>query len=105
MSKSSDLDVGQGETIVTTAGARVPLLTGARGEIAVLSVSIKALTTNTGKIYVGDHEASSTNGRDLDPGEPIDLSTDRPDRAIDLSKIFIDADVNGEGVRFLYLRE
>ena len=105
MSKSSDLDVGQGEKTVTAAGTREPLFAGRTEEIKVLSVTIKALSTNTGKVYIGDHTVASTNGFDLDPRDSLDLSTDRADRAIDLSKIFVDAAVNGEGVRFIYLRE
>jgi len=105
MSESSDLDVGQGEKTVTAAGTREALLTGSRGEVAVLSVTIKALSTNTGKIYVGDHTVASTNGFDLDPRDGVTLQTDNPEHLINLSKIFLDAAVSGEGVRFIYLRE
>lgn len=105
MSLSTDLDVGQGEKTVTTAGTREPLLTGNREDLAVLSVTIKALSTNTGKVYIGDHAVASTNGLDLDPRDSLDLATDRPDRAINLGNIWVDVAVDGEGVRFIFLRE
>lgn len=105
MSLSSDLDVGQGEKTVAAAGTAEALLAGPTTEIKVLSVTIKALSTNTGKVYIGDHTVAAANGFDLDPKDSLDLATDRADRAIDLSKIFVDAAQNGEGVRFIYLRE
>jgi len=103
LSESSDLDVGQGEKTVTAAGTAERLATGSRYNVAVLSVTIKALSTNTGKIYVGDHEVASTNGLDLDPRDSVDLvGTEK--HPINLSKIYIDSAVNGEGVRFIFLR-
>ena len=105
MSKSSDLDLGQGEKTVTASGTAERLLTGARGEVAVISVTIKALSTNTGKVYVGGHDVSTANGFDLDPRDSIELATDRTTRAINLADIYLDVDTGGEGVRFIYLRE
>ena len=105
MSLSSALDIGQGEKTVTAAGTREKLFTGRPEDINVLSVTIKALSTNTGKVYIGDHAVAAANGFDLDPRDSLDLATDRADRAIDLSKIYVDAAVSGEGVRFFFVRE
>jgi len=105
MSESSDLDVGQGEKTVTAAGTREPLSTGKREDVAVLSVTIKALSSNTDKVYIGDHNVASTNGFPLDPRDGVTLETDDPKHLINLSKIYIDSAVNGEGVRFIFLRE
>lgn len=105
MSLSSALDIGQGEKTVTAAGTREPLFAGSSQDIMVLSVTIKALSTNTGKAYVGDQTVAAANGFDLDPRDSVDLYTDRADRPIDLSKIFVDVAVSGEGVRFILLRE
>lgn len=105
MSQSSDLDVGSGAKTVTTAGTREPLLTGRREEVAVLSVTIKALSTNTGKVYVGDHAVASTNGFPLDANDSLDYATGDRSRLINLSQIYLDVDTNGEGVRYTYLRE
>lgn len=101
---SSDLDVGNGEKTVTAAGTRERLVAGSRDETAVLSVTIKALSTNTGKVYIGDHTVASTNGLDLDPRDSLDLVGVKGS-LISLSSIYIDSAVNGEGVRFIYLRE
>lgn len=105
MSVSTDLYLDSEEKTVTAAGTREPLKTGQRSEVAVLSVTIKALSTNTGKIYIGGDAVASTNGFDLDPRDSLDLSTDRLDKAINLADIWIDAAVSGEGVRIIYLRE
>lgn len=76
---------------VTTAGTRVALA----GSTSIKSVSVKALSTNTGKIYLGNSTVASTNGMQLDAGDSATVEIDN------LSKVFIDSDVNGEGVTYL----
>jgi len=58
-------------------------------------VYIKAMTSNTGNLYVGDSAVSSANGFPLAAGEQISLQTR------DLSKIYLDTDTGGEGVKFI----
>jgi hypothetical protein len=65
------------------------------GPTAIVSVTIKALGDNTGNIYVGDSSVDSSNGFILEPGDSVSLDID------DLSDVYIDAQVNGEGVSYL----
>lgn len=80
-----------GKTTVTTAGTRVTLAAAQ----AVKGVTIKALSINTGFIYVGNASVSSANGLQLRPGESVSLSI------ANLNTVNLDASVNGEGVTYL----
>ena len=84
--------VGSGKTTVTTAGTQVVL----SSSTATASVTIKALATNTGYIYVGASTVSSTDGFQLQAGEVVSMDVDN------LSDIWIDSSVNGEGVSYIY---
>ncbi len=105
MPESSDLDVEHGATTVTTGGVRVHLATGDRATVAMLSVTVKAYTTNAGKVYVGGEGVTTANGFDLDPGDSITFTTDSTRKAINLSKIWLDADNDGDNVRWIALRD
>ena len=61
---------------------------------------VKALLANTNNIYVGNvnGDVASTNGMELDAGDPIIFNY-----VGDLNNIWIDADTNGEGVSWLLL--
>jgi len=85
--------IGSGQKNVTTAGTQLVLA----GNVKCGTVVIKALAANTGKIYVGDSTVSSTTGFILDAGETISFDIDN------LSDIYIDSSVNGEGVSYVYL--
>lgn len=85
--------VGNGLTTVTTAGTAVPI----SSSTAVKSVTVRALKINTGYIYVGSSSVSSSNGFQLSAQETVSLDIDN------LSKVYIDSSVNGEGVTFIYL--
>lgn len=85
--------VGSGKTSVTTAGTRVALA----ASTAVKSITIRALATNTGLIYVGSSSVSSSNGFQLSSDETVSLDLDN------LNKVNIDSAVNGEGVTYIYL--
>lgn len=80
-----------GKKTVTTAGTRVTLASSQ----AVKSVTIKALSTNTGFIYVGDTSVASTNGLQLEAGETISLDI------ANLNTVNLDSSVNGEGVTYI----
>lgn len=87
--------VNYGEQTVTTHGTAEALnggtsLTVPRGA----ELLIYALDTNTGKIYVGDSGVTSSNGMPLDPKETMNVKIN------DVSTIYIDSDVDGEGVRW-----
>jgi hypothetical protein len=88
---------------VTTAGTDVQLTSTATNAYAP---KIKAKTGNTGFIYVGVEGVSATTGYELDADQVLDLSDALGlDKAIpiDLSLIWLDSSVNGEGVCVSYL--
>jgi hypothetical protein len=103
-----DLELIPGQKTVTTAGTREPLSTGMPENIKVIALQIRAHKTNTGNIYVGDVGVSNTNSYIMAAGENIDLALniEEIDRGIriNLSQIYLDSAVNGEGVSFLALR-
>lgn len=84
--------VGNGVQTVPTAGVSVQLASSN----ATQTVTVRAFATNTGKIYVGSSTVSSANGFQLSPQETISLDI------ANISSIWIDADVSGEGVSYIY---
>ncbi len=87
--------VGSGQTVVAAAGTRVQLTATST---PILSVTVKALSTNTGIVYVGGADVSAANGLELiNPGESVSVDVDN------LTDVWIDAAVNGEGVSYIYL--
>lgn len=89
------------QKLVTTAGTSVALYAT---EKLLPKVKVRALTTNTGAIYIGDSTVSASIGYPLAAGVELDLddllSSDSD--VIDISKIYIDSAVNGEGVALIY---
>ncbi len=77
---------------VTTAGTRVQL---SGSSVPIRSVCVKALTGNTGKMYVGDITVSSSIGYELPKDVSICLDVNN------LNLIYIDSSVNGEKVSYL----
>lgn len=90
-SSNSPTAVLNGETTVTTAGTRVVLASST----SCKSVTVKALPTNTGYIYVGNSTVDSTNGLILQAADSISLDI------ANLSSVYIDSQYNGEGVTYL----
>jgi hypothetical protein len=86
---------------VTTAGTRVALSATKK---VVRKLKVRALTTNTGVIYLGDVTVASTNGYPLAAGVELDVTSIFPNDncAVDLNTLYIDAAVNGEGLAFTY---
>lgn len=79
-----------GQKNVTTAGTQVAL--GTTQVYKELTVIAKA--TNTGNIYVGDSTVDSTTGAILPAGGFLTF------HFVDIADVYIDSDVNGEGVSF-----
>jgi hypothetical protein len=77
--------------VTTNAGTAVALTTST----AIKSVSVKALAANTGIVYVGTSSVSSSNGYELNAGEAIDIDHN------DLSEVYIDVSVDGEGACYI----
>lgn len=94
---SSVTSINQGIKTVTTAGTDVALA----GSTACKTVTVQAQTDNTGLIAVGGSGVDATeatgNGVILYPGDSYEFDIDN------LSKVFIDSTVNGEGVRYAFL--
>lgn len=85
--------IGDGYKAVTTAGVKEALASSTQCRYVI----IMALSSNTGNIYIGGTTVSSTSGRAL-----VSLQSEKID--IDnLNKIYIDSDVNGEGVMYTYV--
>ena len=89
--------IAHGVKVVTTAGTDVPLVATST---PAKWVDIQAQTDNTGIIAVGaagvDATVATGTGKSLAAGESLLYPID------DLADIYIDATVNGEGVRFTY---
>jgi hypothetical protein len=78
--------------VTTNAGSRVQL---SAVSTSIKSVSIKALATNTGTVYVGNSTVASTNGYQLAAGDAIDVDVNN------LNGVYIDVSVNGEGITYI----
>lgn len=84
-----------GHKTVTTAGTQVQLSSSS----AVFGAcTIKALSTNTGSIWVGLSSVSSSDGFELDASESISIDIQG------IAHIYIDSDTNGEGVSYLCVK-
>lgn len=88
--------IHSGQKTVATAGSAEVL---AAASTAIKAVAIKALPTNTGKVYVGDSGVSSANGFVLSVNEGVCLDVDN------LQDIYLDVSVNGEGASYVYISE
>jgi hypothetical protein len=82
-----------GEKTVTTSGTAEAL--GA--SLAIKSIYIRAKTANTGNVYVGDSNVDKTTSQQIILNAGSAVSMDIANRA----SIYIDADVNLEGVDYL----
>lgn len=84
-----------GRQVVTTAGTRVQLSTT---QTSVLEVTITAETDNTGYIVVGGATVvaslSTRRGTPLSAGDSYTVAVN------DLSDVYIDSTVNGDGVTY-----
>lgn len=69
-------------------GTSLPVPNGA-------TVSVTALPSNTGNVYVGDSSVSATTGDVLTPDTSVELPV------TDVSSIYIDVDTGGEGVSWI----
>lgn len=85
--------LGDGAKTVTTAGTRVQL---SAISVPTLRITVRANSANTGYVYVGGSTVSSTSGIYLGPQDSLLLAVGN------LNAVYIDADVNGEGVKFTY---
>jgi hypothetical protein len=87
--------LGNGSQTVSSSGTAVQLGT----PTAITSITIRATSTNSGKIYVGTSSVDSTNGFQLSPSETVSLDISN------LGTVYIDADNNGSSVTYIYLAQ
>jgi carbohydrate-binding DOMON domain-containing protein len=84
-----------GRKTVTTAGTAVPLTTAVT---QTLEVDVTALAANTGVVVVGAStvvaSVSTQRGTYLNPGDTKTFHN------VDLSAVYVDSAVNGEGVAY-----
>lgn len=89
--------ITSGRKVVTTAGTSVKLIAVVT---AIKEVVVTAETDNTSTIVVGGSTVvaaiATRQGTPLEAGDSITINID------DLSKVYIDSLVNGEGVTFTY---
>ena len=86
---------------VTSAGTAEAM---AASRIMCTWCVIQPLAGNTGKVYIGDSTVSSSTGIWLDAalGQSLTIPDVTAPLPWDLSVIYVDAAVNGEGVNFFY---
>lgn len=89
--------IGDGVKSVTTAGTAVQL---SSSSIPCRMVEVQARAGNTGKIAVGASTVVATAGSErgiiLQPGQSASF------RVKDVSTLYLDASVSGEGVSYVY---
>lgn len=83
-------NIYSGKVNVAISGTEVIL-----GSAIISSVTIKALSANTGIIYVGAGGVSSANGFQLAAGDTVSIDISN------LATVWIDSSVNGEGITYL----
>ena len=93
MANSKGDNLLSGEKTVAAAGTAEALA----GEDFVQAITIIAKATNTGQVYIGASDVDSSTNDGLDAGEVIAFDVVG---SMNLAKVFIDSDVNGEGVDF-----
>jgi len=84
--------IRHGQTVVASAGTEVTLTTT---QAIVTGVIVKALSTNTDLMYVGANPVTSSTGFELAAGEQVFIAV------ADLTTVWIDSAVNGEGVSWI----
>lgn len=83
--------VSNGQKTVSSAGTAEAIA----ASTPVNGVIIQALSDNVGNVYVGDSSVDSSNGMELQPGQATSVAIDN------LSKVYVDADNNDDGVCFI----
>jgi hypothetical protein len=87
-----------GRKLVTTAGTRVQLSTSS---VPCQGLIIQSLRSNSGNISIGGEDVSGTlgteNGVELSPGQTMTLFCK------DVSLVWMDSDINSEGIQYLIL--
>ena len=91
MAASNSPTLLSGEKTVTTSGTAEAI--AAANVVEGLTIIAKA--GNTGQVYVGGSDVTTSTNDGLDAGDVLDLPG-----PLDLADIYLDVDTNGEGVDF-----
>ncbi|MDA1035272.1 MAG: hypothetical protein O3B65_00140 [Chloroflexi bacterium] len=83
-----------GDKAVTVAGTAEAIASSQR----VRSVTIVAKDNNTGRVYVGGADVSSSVNRGLQAGDFLTHTS--ANGWLDLADVYVDSDVSGEGVDY-----
>jgi hypothetical protein len=96
------MPLSSGRATVPANATAMPL---SATDVEFESVTITALATNTKVVCVGGPDvvaaAATRKGTPLEKGQTVRLSKEL-DGVSDLAHVFVDAEVNGEGVTFSY---
>jgi hypothetical protein len=99
-----------GKKTVASAGTRLQLI--ATVPTKAQGICIQALSSNTGKVYIGDSTVVGSTlvgcgyvlGIPAGAVVPSFSTTMQASNGLDVSQFYIDVDVNGEGVLVSYIR-
>lgn len=89
--------IGDGRAVVASSGTAVQLSTSPN---FVTAVTVTALPTNTNLVWVGGPTVKAAVGQER--GMPLDASDSFYMEVADLSRVYVDAITNGEGVTYVY---
>ena len=94
------MKVDQGITNVPSAGTAVQVLNTKRG---VLFVKFRALTANSGKVYVGLSDVSASLGYELAGGNELELNFGEFDGTVPAEVFYVDAATNDDKVSWIMI--
>jgi hypothetical protein len=101
MANSAQNNFISGEKTVAATGTAEALLTDSGGSSLYNALIVIAKNANTGQVFLGGTDVSSATNDGLDAGESVEFSSRHGFR---LASIFIDVEVNAEGVDFYAVR-
>ena len=82
-----------GTTTVSTSGTEVQL---SNTTSRVSSIQVKALAANSGIVYFGDSDVTTTNGYELSAGNTVSVSFADAGGTVAFSTLYLDAASNGD---------
>lgn len=94
----STTTLNDGRTTVTSAGTRVQL---SATDTPILWVTVTALPSNTNLVYVGGATALAAAGA-TERGVPLNAGDSTDFDVNNLTDVWLDSRVNGEGVLYTY---
>lgn len=89
--------LGDGRAVVPSSGTPVPL---SEASEVVTSILVTALPTNTNLVWVGGPTVRAAVG--FERGVPLSAKDSHYIEVADLSRVYVDAITNGEGVAFAW---